>query len=629
MKTDQKWLEIFNNFITFLRIDSKESTSIDGKGAKLELWDSQRIFLEEVCKGLDKGIRSFLCLKSRQLGISTISLAIDIFWLAMHPGTIGALVTESSGNANVFRQTIRRYVESFPKGFLGKAFMIEKDNVNFMTFSNGSRLDFLVAGTKKKAAFGDGRGYVLVHLTEIASYGSPEALKGFEETFAETHPNRLFIYESTAKGFNHWREMWLEAKRDTLTKKPIFIGWWSKPLNRIAKTDPKYKLYGEHEPDGEERELIDLVKERYHFTVKPEQLAWYRWRMSDGAATDDTMKQNQPWYDEQAFVMSGFSFFQTRSLQKDFARIVEGDDVNGPVQFEAFRIHVGNEFQATVVDKITTYDRIHEVELRVWEQPVRDAQYVIGCDPAFGRNDWKDRHSHSVWRCYADKLVQVAEYATDHVETYQAAWVLAFLAGTYRNCIVNVEVTGGAGRAVLREFDSLRERMRSELYQTTVQNYGWDDFLQNARWYIYNRPDSYGGGGNLKAFDSNGNNKFYMCNSARDSYATNLLQINSAPLIEEMLTVVQDGFSIGAPGRAKDDRVFALMLANLSWTEHVRPRLVSEGYTYDMVTRQESGETSPVNAIVDNLVTNFFKTAEERQQDTDHRPQWMVDRGLA
>jgi len=99
-----------------------------------------------------------------------------------------------------------------------------------------------------------GRGYALAHCTEVANYGDANGLASFRETLAETHPDRLFIYESTAKGFNHWKDMWEECARDTFTKRGIFIGWWAKDINRIKRKDRRFPSYGLDEPDERERE---------------------------------------------------------------------------------------------------------------------------------------------------------------------------------------------------------------------------------------------------------------------------------------------------------------------------------------------------------------------------------------
>src|SRR4029077_14965046 len=100
--SQRAWRDLFDEFLTNLRIDSKETVAEDERGSVLEPWGSQNMFLDQLCYGLDKGIRQFYCLKARQLGISSISLAIDVFWLAMHPGLQGALVVDTEENREKF-----------------------------------------------------------------------------------------------------------------------------------------------------------------------------------------------------------------------------------------------------------------------------------------------------------------------------------------------------------------------------------------------------------------------------------------------------------------------------------------------------------------------------------------------
>ena len=316
----------------------------------------------------------------------------------MHEGLIGCLVSDTEGNRETMRNTVKRYIGSFPKGFFGKSFNIIKDNRNFMSFSNGSRLDFLVAGKSKKT-WAEFKGYALAHGTEVANWGSEEGIASFRETLAENNPNRLFIFELTAKGMNYWKSMYEEAGRDTLTKHRMFIGFWAKELNSIPRKDPRFAIYGIAEPSAEERELITLVEERHKHKISMEQLAWYRWRSADTSASDSDIKQNQPFYDAQAFVLSGHSFFRVREIQKDLDRIMGEVDEFGErtVQFKGYRMWLGNDFWASRMEHIVDQERIEEIQLRVWEDPVPTARYVIGCDPAFGRNDWKDRSAISVW----------------------------------------------------------------------------------------------------------------------------------------------------------------------------------------------------------------------------------------
>ena len=621
-----RWMRPFEDFIKHMRIDSKEIAATDETGSPLNLWNSQRIFLEQIALGLEDDQHQFAFLKARQLGVSTISLAIDIFWMLVHPGIPGALVSDTDTNRNVFRATIERYLKNLPPELVGRDFKIPRVNRDFILFPNGSRLDFIVAGTKSKANWGEGRGYVLQHLTEVASYGDPNGLASFRETFSETHPHRLSIMESTAKGFNHWKDVWDEYERDTFTKRAVFIGWWAKEINKIKRKDRRFQAYGLDQPNGLEAELIRAVRERFNFNIDMEQLAWIRWRTSDTSADVSNIAQNLPWVPEQAFVMSGFSFFQTRTIAQDLSAMDEDEDAYA---FKAFRYWIGTDFFSTKMEQLGQGSNPEEWELRVWEEPIKNAQYVIGCDPAFGRNDWRDKHAISVFRCYADKLVQVAEYASANVEAHHCAWVLAHLGNAYKNCIINLELSGGPGHMIMREFERLRNSLKQEMFSRQAAEYDWEDVLNNARWYLYHRPDSMGAGFCYN-WKTSRDNKFDLMNGFRTAYTTRCLHICSRPLLGEMQSVVQDGSTIEAPGRDKDDRVVAAALATYAWDQWVRPMMVANGMTYERICAEEDGERASARVIVDRIVFDYFKRAEEiaNQDPRERAPQFIKDRGL-
>jgi hypothetical protein len=634
MSRKTKWIELFHEFIVPLRIFSKETLAADERGTPLHLWESQTRFLDELALGLDDGVRSFTCLKSRQLGITTISLVIDVFWHAMYPGTRGALVTDTEQNRDENRQIIEGYIKSFPQSYFGAAFTVVKANRSFMQFSNGSRLTFLVAGTKKKGvSWAEGKGYSFAHMTEVSKYGDPDAIKSFEESLAQANPDRLFIRESTANGYNHFRNQWLHAKQDNASQRAFFIGWWASNVNRIAPNDRRFGTYGLHKPDEDERERIKLVRQHYDYVIKADQLAWIRWKESDQTQQELILRQNQPWTETDAFVQTGYSFFQTRVINHDLKTIDESTAAGeNEFLYMGYRYEVGNDFWAVKLERLTSINDKPRIELKIWEEPVDDAKYVIGFDPAYGRNEHKDRHAISVWRCYADKMIQVAEYATHDVEVKHASWVLAHLAGAYRNCVVNVEISG-PGRMVMMEWDHLKDQLRAEQNQQKVVEREWDDALQNARWYLYHRADSMGGGAAYN-FETTWRTKFEIMHQLRGAYATRELRIRSKFLLTEMSFVVQDGTEIGAPDSSgetcKDDRVFAAALAVRAWINWVRPAQIANNETYDRISQEESGQITVGARSMNSIVYRFFKNkAEEAENATPARgPAWKVERGL-
>lgn len=612
----QSWLAPFLEFCANLKIMSKDSD--EPMALTGNMFGAQIRFINEVCSGLDEGIRFFVTLKARQLGISTVSLALDLFWLYLHKGITGALITDTEGNRDNFRNIIDQYIESLPVSFRGKK-LYEAHNRTMLVLPNGSTLHYLVAGTRKGGKLGRSRAYSFIHSTETAFYGDPDGITSLLSSISEVNPNRFYSFESTADGFNHYRQMYLSAKGDGDTQKAIFIGWWAKETYSIAQTDSRFAKYMMQPYTEEEEEKIAFVARDYGHQVTPEQVAWYRWTEATRPASEGMIGQELPWTEEDAFVLTGSAFFPNQRMQNDLKRVLDGKTV----LFQAYKYELGDDFLQTGIE-IEQVFQSSEADLRIWEEPDdKYGFYVIGMDPAYGRNDWKDRHSCQIYRCYADRLVQVGEYASDSPLTYQAAWVLAHLCGVYRNSIINVEVSG-PGNAVVLEFDNLKRQLRSPQWadriieidqkkKTTIT-----EALDSAQWYLYHRPDSMGTGYAYN-WQTNQNNKLLIMNQLRDSYATGIMEINSGPLLEEMQGVVQDGSEIGAPGRGKDDRVFASALAHKAWTEWVRPRLMAENMTYAEVQRmKERDDRAPNTDPVQSAITGFF----DRQEEARSQQQW-------
>lgn len=620
----QPWLPLFLKFIDHLRIDSKEVPAEDERGTRLRLWNTQGMFLEQLADGMSDGARMFYCLKGRQEGISTITLAILLFWVAVRPRTIAALVTNNDEVRDAFRNTLDRYIKSFPANFFGETFQKQRHNDKHFLFTNGSRIDYLVAG-KNKTNWGESRGYSVCLCTEVADYGQEAGIRSFIEALAQTHPDRLYLFESTAKGPNHWQAMWQDAE-DEPTIRRIFLGWWAHGLNVIKRGDARYAKHGSTPPNGEETELCNEVHQRFNHIVTMEQLAWWRWKLAN--SDRQSAEQNNPWLPEQAFVLSGYSFFQIRKVQERYEEMHREQ-----VQFKAYRFLMGNSFWAMKLEQITDRARFHEIELKVWEEPMREAQYVIGCDPAFGHSETSDNHCISVWRCYADKIVQVAEYADNRYQTNHCAWVLAGLAGAYRNSMVNLELYG-PGRVVMNEFDNIRIQLRQEMFNQQRETNGWEeDFMAGARWFLYRRIDQ-PGPGFVFNFETNMKRKFELFNMFRDCFTSEMMVINSVMMLEEMATMVQERADIApqSPGRQKDDRPFAAALAVYAWNQWVRNPMIAMGATYDRIQASAAGIPEGPRAIVDRLVYDFFRRSEAEAENADTQPwasdSWRQERGF-
>lgn len=605
--TTQAWLGLFLEFIEHLTIDSKE-TGV----SPLTLYGSQQRFLQEVCEGLDRGVRHFVCLKARQLGISTVSLAMDLFWLSVHEGLQGALITDTEGNRDKFRILLERYIASLPRRLRAG---VVKNNRSNLVLANGSVLDYVVAGTRKAGAatMARSRAWNFVHGTECSSWGSEEGVASMMASLAQKHPDRLYVFESTARGKNLFWEMWNDATEDVHTQKAFFIGWWAKDDYSVDRDDPRFKDYWTGKLDPGEEVLARAVKKRYGVEIAPEQIVWHRWMRTVKIGDEDLMNQEYPWTDEQAFIESGKSFFPARRVADDIAFIRRER-----IAFKGYCYRMTDNFMQTELEQVS---RARDTELRIWEDPHPNGIYVVGVDPAYGRSDLKDRHCIELYRCFADALVQVAEYATDVPETYQVAWVLAHMAGSYKNVWINLEING-PGPAVMRELQHLRQLMDAGYLREQANERQMDDVFSATRWYLYHRPDSLGAG-YAYGWKTTADNKILILNQMRDAYSLRHLRIRSVPLLQEMETVIQDGSSIEASGRNKDDRVFATALAHKAYIDWIRPNMIANNLTYESVIRQERAMLeNPDQTLVNAIVQDFFRKKEEARADDDVARAW-------
>ena len=572
----------FYEFCKTLQIETKEK----GLVRMDQLLGTQTYVMDEIAKGLEEGIHFFVVLKGRQLGITTISLALDLYWHFLNPGLQGTLTTDTEENRDMFRSTLAMYMDGLPKKY---KVPILTHNRNALALKNRSRLFYQVAGLRAKGSLGRGKGITFLHGTETSSWGDEEGLASLLASLAETNPDRLYIFESTARGFNMFHDMYVTAKRSR-TQKAIFCGWWRNELYMADPDSSVYKTYWDGKLTGEEKEWVRDIKKLYNFEINSRQIAWWRWKMTEGMKDDSLMYQEFPPTEDYAFVMTGTSFFSNSRCTDAVKKLKKRS-------FDSYRYSFGVNFQDTEVLKST--ERL--ATLKVWEEPVDTAYYVIGADPAYGSSDWADRFCIQVFRCYADGLEQVASFATSELNTYQFAWIIAHLAGAYKNSTLNLEING-PGQAVINELRNLKRQaasMGTALGKDLLDVYG------NMQNYIWRRNDTLGGVSNSIGWMTTAATKERMLTYMKDYFERGMMDIWDMETIEEMKTTIRDGGSIEASGRNKDYRVIASALACAAFAEQVQPRLIAQKITRTISKSQD--DFTPEQLTVGRNVSDYLK----------------------
>ena len=596
------------------------------------LYFGQRWAVGQIFDALEADIHDIYILKARQLGISTIFRALTVFLLGVHKGLKGAIVFDTDNNKSQARVELETMINDLPRSL--KFPKIKSNNRAGLTLESNSQVLFMSAGIKKSKSSGTlGRsvGLSIAHCSEMCSWDADESLRSFKESLSDLNPDRLYLWESTARGFNKWFEDWEEARKDTAHCKCIFLGWWAKDSQRIERDHPDFDTYALIPPSDKEAEKIDQVKRLYNVDISIEQLAWYRRKVDPTAESEgdadaefegDTIQvQEQPWTEEEAFQQTGAIFFSSEKLTE-----VTRNDVSN--KFNSYFYSVGTEFTNTLVIKANTAKMS---ELKVWDEPDPDGFYVMGIDPAFGENENNDRSSIQVLRCYADGLDQVAEYASPLIRTEQLAWVIASLMGWYgagQNAQVKYALEiNGPGAAVFNELRSLRYQIESHSYlEAQIQERGLKDIFRNVRTYLYTRPDAVQAGSGSFHIKTTQALKITFMERLRDYVSNGKFRVRSMDLVKEMKTIAREGDTIKAPGSMKDDRVLAAAFAVHCWETGPRKQLIVSNRTREAeMARKRLNIGDQVNLYQQNQLQYFFaakRRARLDRQITMTRQSW-------
>lgn len=602
-------------FRHYVQITSKDL----GGGAVLgqNTYLSQKLLLDGIFSALEEDIHDIKVLKSRQLGVSTETRALSLFWLGCHDGLQGAMVYDTDENRAAARVDLTNVINSLPAKL--KFPRVVGDNRSGLQLSNKSRISFKAAGTRaNRSGGGLGRslGINFAHCSEMCSWENTEGVVSFQQALSEIFSNRLYIWESTARGPGLWQDMWDDARKDYSNQKAIFLGWWSKDTQRLKRDSRAFHQYGLTPPTPEEQKKIDEVHARYGVLVDQEQLAWYRRKMDpsgeaeeDNRGTregDDFKNAEQPWTEDEAFIAAGSTFFSPERLAE-----IRGKDTSN--KYKSYRYFPGTSFVTCQIEPARNF---HETQLKVWEEPVDDAIYALAADPAFGHDETNDRSCIQVFRCYADCLEQVAKFSDALTPTNHFAWIIWSLIGWYgggnsgsaTNAVHTIIELNGPGDAVWLEFRAVPNIVKNGYLRVDAKEKGLLNIFNNVRNFIYTRSDSMGMGAAVH-FKTTAATKVSIMERLRGYVLDGTIILHSQDTVDEMRQVTRQGDVIKAEGRAKDDEVITCALGCRAWDDRARKTLIAQNRTKkaDQALRARSIKDQ-YQIFQQSMLTDFFKS---------------------
>lgn len=296
--------------------------------------------------------------KARQLGITTLGIALDLAECLIMPNTNVLFIAQTDEDSKLIGDrftTMYQMMDSVATcddGRLGVKIDMPRDTGHLKVFANGSQVVIRTANSEKA---GRGLAFHRVHGTEVAFWDDKTASSVAAAALGASGGISRFkcVFESTgngAAGFFYDGCMASAGLKESSAPawKVKFYGWNWAPDYVIAANDSR-ALPLDHLTEYEQRAIEQ-------FGLSNDQLRWYRWMKAafEGSGRGQFFAQEYPLFLDECFVSLGTVVFppaMVNSVQVNTCQPVRADWGNS---------------------------------LHVWKEPVPGHGYILVADSASG-----------------------------------------------------------------------------------------------------------------------------------------------------------------------------------------------------------------------------------------------------
>lgn len=286
-------------------------------------------------------------LKPRQVGMTTLLLALDLFHFLTVRGAHVVVVCQSitgNGPLNGLSAEIRRYIACLRRAGVRLDFSTEKNSEWGMS-ERDATLKIGVAGASEASAAKIGRSGRVTHLhcTEGAYWEfADETTNALFECVPAIELGSRIVTESTPNGAaGLFFRQCQAAQRGEGSYKLHFFPWHSATEYAVPL------VHGERIEPANDNERALVAK-----GVTKAQLKWFRRKVAENGA--DRVNQEYPTDPDTCFLVSGRGFFDQKATAEQLAKTTD------PIE------------------------RIEKDCVSIWKQPVYGRSYVVALDPSEG-----------------------------------------------------------------------------------------------------------------------------------------------------------------------------------------------------------------------------------------------------
>jgi hypothetical protein len=535
-----------------------------------------------------------IILKARQHGASTNEQGRMLFNTATKENRNGLIVAQDDDTSGTIFNKAKYMYDSLPQhvkplqkasnarelifdrptGYKGKA----------KGLNSGIRVQ--VAG---KVSIGRGNTIHYAHLSEVAFWPAPEGkeikkqISGILQAVPKT-PDTEVVIESTANGYNEFKELWDDAVAGKNEWTPLFFAWHENPEYQMECSDEEYErlinnieskkvreyLFGKSDNRGRKTPgIIEL------FGLTKEQVKWWIWVYKNDNNNDfNMMIQENPAMPSDAFLATGTPVFDNDRVRLRIEYLKQKYQKDPP-KTGRFVFEWGNpENQDYIKDSTIKFVEDPNGFVTIYEDVQSGYPYVIGGDT---KGEGRDFYSGTVINNATGQRVATIRNCWTNSKPY--TWQMYCLGMYYNMALIGIEMNWNT--APIEELERLH-------YPRQYTRRRYDDITKEYQ---------------LKhGWKTDGNTRPLIIDKEIHLIEENIDLFNDIAMLEECLTFVynKDGKPDAMPGK-HDDAIFSDMIANEIRTQQtfeaeIEPEPVHRSFDEDNLRDEFDGEDdSPWN----------------------------------
>jgi hypothetical protein len=473
-----------------------------------------------------------IVLKARQEGVSTYTQAKILKRTATIKNRNALVVAHRDDSTSAIFEKAKYMYNNLPEDIkpLQKASNAKELIFDIPSFYKGDK-EGLNSKIKIQTAGSDSIGrsdtYYYVHLSEFAFYtGNPQTqLTGILQAVPNI-PGTIVIIESTANGYNDFKELWESAENGDNDFVPMFFAWHDYVDYQLSCTNEEaieiMSTLNEYESN-----IVKL------YNLKAEQIKWYRWKLkNDCNGNVELMKQENPSYPKEAFLSTGRPVFNNETVEIKIEQLKK--------QCPLKQGHFYFEWNNPDVQDFIKADTIKWVDdktgpIKIYEDTKDKYPYVLGGDT---KGEGKDFYTGTIInnatgvRCATVRM----QISNSKPYTHQ----MYCLGMYYNTALIGIEINFNT--APIEELQRLK-------YPRQYQRQQYDNFTKDYQ-------KKYG-------WKTDGNTRPLIIDKEIDLIENNIDLFNDIVMLTECTTFIYD--ENGRPDAQSgkhDDQLFSDMIAS-------------------------------------------------------------------